>query len=45
VTCFDSASDGWHGGYITIGQSQFCEEFTTGENGGSWMTEEFTVGS
>ncbi|KAK3274502.1 hypothetical protein CYMTET_17312 [Cymbomonas tetramitiformis] len=30
VTCYDSYGDGWHGGYLMIGQTQACLNFQTG---------------
>ncbi|KAK3254819.1 hypothetical protein CYMTET_35980, partial [Cymbomonas tetramitiformis] len=31
VHCYDSYGDGWHGGYLMIGQTQACQNFTTGK--------------
>ena len=30
LDCTDSYGDGWHGGYIEIGGTKYCESFTTG---------------
>ena len=30
LTCTCSYGDGWHGGYIQIGNDQYCEDFTAG---------------
>ena len=30
VTCADSHSDGWHGGYLEINGVKYCEDFTNG---------------
>ena len=29
--CIDSYSDGWHGGYIQINGTRYCEDFTNGQ--------------
>ena len=30
LVCADSYGDGWHGGYIEIGGSKYCEDFMAG---------------
>ena len=30
LTCMDSYADGWHGGYIQIGGSLYCNDFDAG---------------
>ena len=30
LVCKDSYGDGWHGGYIEIGGSKYCEDFMAG---------------
>jgi len=30
LRCIDSYGDGWHGAYVTIGENQYCGDFTTG---------------
>ena len=30
LTCLDSYGDGWHGGYLEIGGTQYCNDFTSG---------------
>ena len=30
IKCKDEAHDGWHGGYLKIGGTKYCEDFTTG---------------
>ena len=29
--CIDSFDDGWHGGYIQINGTRYCEDFTNGQ--------------
>ena len=30
LECIDSYGDGWHGGYITIDNKEFCRDFRSG---------------
>ena len=30
IKCMDNAHDGWHGGYMKIGGSTYCKDFTSG---------------
>ena len=30
IKCIDTCGDGWHGGYIQIGEKKYCEDFRTG---------------
>jgi hypothetical protein len=32
LTCHDSYGDGWHGGYLTIGDSVYCDTFLSGSS-------------
>ena len=37
LKCIDTYGDGWHGGYLVIGGTKYCESFRSGE----LMTTEF----
>jgi hypothetical protein len=41
LSCKDSRGDGWDGGYMTIGNDNFCSDFSSG----SLKTEEFVGGN
>ena len=41
LTCIDSFSDGWHGGYIRIGDSLYCDDF---DDGGEQIAEVSVIG-
>ena len=30
ITCIDEWGDGWHGGYLEVGGTKYCSNFTTG---------------
>merc|ERR1712086_683212 len=30
VKCYDSYGDGWHGGYLQIGDKEVCKDFRSG---------------
>ena len=32
LQCEDTYGDGWHGGYIVIGGTKYCEDFTSGHS-------------
>ena len=39
LKCIDTASDGWHGGYLTIDGKNYCDDFHTGHE----KVEEFQI--
>merc|ERR1711908_6990 len=39
LKCEDTYGDGWHGGYIVIGGTKYCEDFTSGHE----KTVEFQI--
>ena len=41
LECKDSYGDGWHGGYITVAGTKYCENF----NSSSLETHEILIGS
>merc|ERR1719389_1113174 len=41
LKCEDTYGDGWHGGYIVIGGTKYCEDFTSGHE----KTVEFQIHS
>ena len=43
LNCKDSYGDGWHGGYIEIGGTRYCETFLAGSTDGHLQTHTIMV--